>query len=149
VSITCEKRIEIIFFLLLSLQSQSGQTSYNFDLEDERRALREELEKYRRENDILKKSFQLNSNKTHGDERDKLITTSVDSGVDSNTGGISSTFSSSNALRLELNESKERERKLEEKIHLLRKVRKKEIQFTVLTKCFHSNLSHRYLKSTK
>jgi hypothetical protein len=87
------------------------------------------LEKYRRENESLRKSFQLNSNKTHGggggDERDKVITASVDSGVDTNTAGMSSTFSSSHTLRLELNESKEREKKLEEKIHLLRKVRKR------------------------
>jgi hypothetical protein len=97
-------------------------------LEDERRALREELEKCRRENESFRKSFQLNSNKTHGgggDERDKVITASVDSGVDTNTVGMSSTFSSSHTLRLELNESKEREKKLEEKIHLLRKVRKR------------------------
>jgi hypothetical protein len=122
---------ENIFLSFSSLQSQSAQTSYNFDLDDERRALREELEKYRRENDSLRKSFHLNSNKNHGDERDKLITASVDSGVDTNTVGMSSISLSSNALRTELNESKERERKLGEKIHLLQKVRRKKENFTL------------------
>ena len=121
-------------------------------MEDERRALREELEKYRRENDSLRKSFQLNSNKTDGsDERDKAVTASVDSGVGTHTAGMSSTFSNSHTFQLELNDSKERERKLEEKIHLLRKVREKKTNNLVynLTKCFCSNLSHRRLKSTK
>jgi hypothetical protein len=44
---------------------------------------------------------------------------------------MSSISLSSNALRTELNESKERERKLGEKIHLLQKVRRKKENFTL------------------
>jgi hypothetical protein len=51
--------------------------------------------------------------------------------VDTNTVGMSSISLSSNALRTELNESKERERKLGEKIHLLQKVRRKKENFTL------------------
>ncbi len=126
---------------LLSLQSQSAQTDapqaiYHFGHDDERRALREELDKCREQNELLRKSIQLNSNNTSGDERRKSTTpptpgqsiqtsTSVDSALDTTTHGMSSTLLSSNALQLELNESKERERKLQEEIYSLQKVSKK------------------------
>ncbi len=131
---------------MLSLQIQTGQTTYNFDYEDERRAYREELEKYRRENELLKKSLQLNRNRTHDDEREKFPTTSVDSGLDTTTPGMSSTFISSNALQLELHECKERERKLEEKVNILRKVRRSIVtnSFYNFISCFRSKLSHQY-----
>jgi hypothetical protein len=41
--------------------------------------------------------------------------------------GMSSTFISSSALHIELNECKERERKLQEQVNSLRKVRKKKV----------------------
>jgi len=124
------------FFFLLRVQTPPEQATYNFDYDDERRALREELEKYRRETEFLRKSLQqLNSNKTHGDEREKLTTTtvSVDSGFGTVMPGMSSTFLSSNAtLQFELNESRERERKLDEKIKLLQKVREKKCDKIIL-----------------
>jgi len=80
--------------------------------------------------------LQLNISKIHGDEREKLTTTtaSADSGFSTVvTPGMSSTFlSSSAALQFELNESKERERRLEEKINLLQKVRKKKCDKFIL-----------------
>ncbi len=79
--------------------------------------------------------MQSNSNKTHGDEREKLTTTtvSVDSGFGTVMPGMSSTFLSSNAtLQFELNESRERERKLDEKIKLLQKVREKKCEKIIL-----------------
>lgn len=59
-----------------------------------------------------------------GDERDILTTTTLDSGLETNTVGMSSTFLSNTALQSELNECRQRERKLEEKNHLLKHVRK-------------------------
>ncbi len=150
-----KKKTQHFSFFLLSLQSQSEQGAYSFNYEDERRALREELEKFRRENELLRKSFSLNSNKTSDDERQKFTTTttaSVDSGLGIVTPGMSSTFISSSALQFELNESQERERKLEEKIISLQKVRKRKVKknsFYDLTICFHSNLIPQYLESIK
>ena len=116
-----------------STQSEGLQTIYNFDYDDERRAFREELEKYRKENELLRQS--LANHRIHGDLRDKLTTSivgqsvqtasSMDSGLDKTTSGMSSTFLSSNGLQVELNDSKERERKLQEQVNSLRKVRKK------------------------
>ncbi|CAF2760511.1 unnamed protein product [Rotaria sp. Silwood2] len=120
------------------IQSQPAQTDnrktvYNFDYDDERRALREELEKFRQENALLRKSFQLNSNQTHGDKQEKSIIktpavsqniqtlNSTDSGFNTTTVGMSNTFLSSSALQIELNEYKERERKLQEQVNSLRK----------------------------
>lgn len=129
-----------------SLQSQTVQTPYNFDYEDERRALREELEKYRRENEILRKSLQLYSN-----EREQFATTttsaSIDSGLDTVTPGMSSTFISSSALQFDLNECKERERKLKEEIISLRKVKKKRnITFSFL---YMNNMFLQQLESSR
>ncbi|CAF2221594.1 unnamed protein product [Rotaria magnacalcarata] len=117
-------------------QSQSEQidnikTVYHFDYDDERRALREELEKFRQENAFLRKSFQLNSNTIHDNEQEiltiniptQIIQTStlIDSGFDATSSGMSNTFISSSALQIELNEYKERERKLQEQVNSLRK----------------------------
>lgn len=136
------------FFLFLSsLYSQSTQQSevlptvYNFDYEDERRALRDELDKYRKENELLRQL--LNSHKIHGDGRDKVTTsivgqsvqattTSFDSGLDKTTSGLSSTGLSSNELQVELNESKERERRLKEQVNSLRKVRKRKENYFII-----------------
>ncbi|CAF4258997.1 unnamed protein product [Rotaria socialis] len=117
-------------------QSQSEQidnikTVYHFDYDDERRALREELEKFRQENAFLRKSFQLNSNTIHDNEQEiltiniptQIIQTStlIDSGFDATSSGMSNTFISNSALQIELNEYKERERKLQEQVNSLRK----------------------------
>jgi hypothetical protein len=74
----------------------------------------------------------LSSNKIHGDEREKVTTTtaSIDSGLETNVPAMSSVFLSSSELQFKLNESKERERKLEEKIISLREVRKKKRNVT-------------------
>ncbi len=136
-SILKTKQYFYFFFLfLLSLYSQSTQsdglqTVYNFDYDDERRAFREELDKYRKENELLRQS--LNNYKIHGDTREKFTSPSVgqsiqtassfDSGLDKTPSGMSSTFVSSNGFQIELRESKERERKLQEQINSLRKVR--------------------------
>ena len=114
-SINEEKNV----FFVFRLQSQSAQTSHHFGSNDEHRALREELEKYRQAYESLRKSWQFNRREMHDDEREKLTTTSLDSGLDTNTLGMSSTF----ALQSELNESRQRERKFEENIQLLNKVR--------------------------
>ena len=127
-------------FYSLETQTDTIPTVYNFDYDDERRALREELERFRQDNESLRQSIRLNSKRAHGAEHEKLTTktpstvghnirtttTSVNSTLDTTTPGMSSTYLSSSALQLELNESRERERKLEEKINLLRKVRKKQ-----------------------
>ncbi len=74
----------------------------------------------------------MSSNKIHGDEREKVTTTtaSIDSGLETNVPAMSSVFLSSSELQFKLNESKERERKLEEKIISLREVRKKKRNVT-------------------
>lgn len=81
----------------------------------------------------------------HGDERDKLTTTSLDSGFDTNTLGMSSTFTSNSALQSELNECRQRERKFEENIQLLNQVREiNAIIFFPLKihpTCFRSNFN--------
>ncbi|CAF3960125.1 unnamed protein product [Adineta steineri] len=114
-----------------STQSDGLPTVYNFDYDDERRAFREELEKFRKENELLRQSLQLNSSKNHGDIRDKFTTpivgqsiqtsTSIDSALDRTTSGMSSTYLNTNNLQTELNEYKERERKFQEQIDSLRK----------------------------
>lgn len=133
------------FFFALRLQSQSVQTSHHFYSNDEHRALREELEKYREAYESLRKSWQFNRREMHGDEREKLTTSSLDSGLDTNTVGMSSTFLSNSALQSELNESRQRERKLEENIQLLNKVREiNRIIFFPLRihrTCFRSNFN--------
>ncbi|CAF1077570.1 unnamed protein product [Rotaria sordida] len=116
-----------------SVQTDNCQTVCNIDYEDERRALHEELNKIRRENASLKKSLELNYNKSRSDEREQSIikpptvslsihaATSTDSGLITTMPGMSNTFLSSSALQIELNEYKERERKLEEQVNSLRR----------------------------
>ncbi|CAF1385318.1 unnamed protein product [Rotaria sordida] len=116
-----------------SVQTDNRQTVCNIDYEDERRALHEELNKIRRENASLKKSLELNYNKSRSDEREQSIikpptvslsihaATSTDSGLITTMPGMSNTFLSSSALQIELNEYKERERKLEEQVNSLRR----------------------------
>lgn len=105
------------------------------DSNDERRALLEELDKCRRQIDLLRKTSQ-----NSFDDRSKLSTASVDSGFDANTIGMSSTFLSQSALQSELNEVKERERKLDENVNSLQKVKRKKenktFVFSALTKVF-------------
>lgn len=112
--------------------SDLSRTIYNFDQDDERRVLREELDKSRREIEFLRQKLQLNSNKNPIEEKEisttivgqsvqTTTTVSVDSGLDTSIPGMSNTFRSST---FELNEFKERERKLQEQVNSLRRVRK-------------------------
>ncbi|CAF4855487.1 unnamed protein product, partial [Rotaria sp. Silwood1] len=117
-----------------SEQTDNRQTVYSFNYDDERRALHEELERIRQENATLRKSFQLNSNKTNDDEQEKLIiktpavshniqtvTSSIDIDFNTTTPGMSNTFINNSSLQAELNEYKERERKLQEQVNSLQK----------------------------
>ncbi|CAF3573820.1 unnamed protein product [Rotaria sp. Silwood1] len=117
-----------------SEQTDNRQTVYSFNYDDERCALHEELERIRQENATLRKSFQLNSNKTNDDEQEKLIiktpavshniqtvTSSIDIDFNTTTPGMSNTFINNSSLQAELNEYKERERKLQEQVNSLQK----------------------------
>ncbi|CAF3594061.1 unnamed protein product [Rotaria sp. Silwood1] len=117
-----------------SEQTDNRQTVYSFNYDDERCALHEELERIRQENATLRKSFQLNSNKTNDDEQEKLIiktpavshniqtvTSSIDTDFNITTPGMSNTFINNSSLQAELNEYKERERKLQEQVNSLQK----------------------------
>ena len=172
----CFRWAAVIDTFVVSSFSFSGEsqgtpaTVYNFDYDDERRALRDELDKFRRENEFLRQSVLLNKNKSpHAEEREKLLTTtpptvgqsmqtatsaSVDSGFDASTPGMSSTFRSNTALQFELNNLQERERKLQEQVNSLRRVsarrwreregaKRKEIHSLAenFSWCFRSNLS--------
>lgn len=151
-----KSRADVFFLLLLlasRLPSQSAQSSNNFDWEDERRALREELEKYREENETLRNSLRFNRRQLPGNDRDILTTASLDSGLETNTLAMSSTFLGNTTLQSELNECRQRERKLEEKIHLLNQVREinsAQFAFTKFIRtCFHSNFNHQAPKPMK
>lgn len=131
------------FFLFSSVQSQSEQadnTEINYNVyHDERRALRAELERFRQENAFLRKSIQLNSTKLHADEQEQSIaktptfdrsvrTSSVESGYSTTSAAMPNTFFSNSALQIELNEYKERERKRQEQLNLLQKVRERSMK---------------------
>ena len=129
---------------MLSIRSQTArtdnlQTIYNFDYSNERHAPREEFEKYRKENTLLRPSFQFNDRQTSDEECDRLnirtsilgqniqTSASIDSGFRATTPNMSNKFLSSCTLQCELNECKERERKLQEQVNSLRKVRERRI----------------------
>ena len=132
-----------VFVSRSSIGSQPGRadpsdTIYNFGYDDERRALRAELDKCRQENETLRQSYASASAKRLGNnDQDKSntpfagqsvqTTGSFDSGLDSSAAGTSTTprnnNNNNNTLQLELNECRERERRLNEQIHSLRKVR--------------------------
>lgn len=67
--------------------------------------------------------MRFNRRQLPGNDRDILTTASLDSGLETNTLAMSSTFLGNTTLQSELNECRQRERKLEEKIHLLNQVR--------------------------
>lgn len=119
--------------------ARGSATVYNFDYDDERRALRDELDKFRRENEFLRQSALLMQNKSlHVAEREKFLPTtpptggqsmqtattsaSVDSGLDTSMPGMSSALRSNTALQFELHNLQERERKLQEQVNSLRRV---------------------------
>lgn len=134
------ERTTVFVFRCSSIGSQPGradpsETIYNFGYDDERRALRAELDKCRQENETLRQSHLAGSGKRSGNDQDKSntpftgqsvqTTGSFDSGLDSSVAGASTTprnNNNNNALQLELNECRERERKLHEQIQSLRKV---------------------------
>ncbi|CAF1084273.1 unnamed protein product [Adineta ricciae] len=120
-----ENELEQLRRRLCSQSTQSDvvpQTVYNFGYDDERRAFREELEKYRKDNEQLRQM--LHRYKAQADNRlgqsTLTMATSVDSALDKTPSGMSSTFFNSNSLQVELDESKERERKLQEQVYSLR-----------------------------
>lgn len=139
----------MISFFFSSLCSQSTQsdvgpqTVYNFGYDDERRALREELEKYRKDNEQLRQM--LHFYKTRAEESrlaqsTMTMATSVDSALDKTPSGMSSTFFNSNSLQVELDESKERERKLQEQVYSLRQVRRTKFIFSYFNNMFSQQL---------
>ena len=103
----------VFFFSLENHQRSSDISTSTYDFDDERRALREELERFRRENDVLRRSFQTSA--------------SIDSGVETN---LSNTLKSSTALQVEVKELREREGKLLEEIQSLKRVRRKSFDKT-------------------
>ena len=83
--------------------------------------MREELDRFRRENEALRRSFQL-TRSTTGDLEKTFGTpsASVDSGVETSMSG---TLKSATALQVEVKELREREGKLYDEIQSLRRVR--------------------------
>lgn len=117
---------------IFSLEAQArsvdlSTSTYNFDYEDERRALREELERFRRENETLRRTLQMARSSTHeqGQTLPPSTSTSIDSALDTS---LSSTLKSATALQLEVKELREREGKLYEQIQSLRQVRRKSLR---------------------